>query len=90
MERKPNVFEKIFLIVGLFIIIISYAFVHRMVIEEGIFSWIAIQTLFLWLILVVLIILTAANENTKEELKIVIKNQLDEVKLLRKEWRYKR
>lgn len=88
--RKPNLFEKILLAFGVFIIIISYVAVHKTLSTEGIFSFEALQTVFLWLILLVLIILTAVNENTKEELKIVIQNQLDEIRLLRKELSKKR
>ena len=87
-RRKINFFEKILLTIGILVIIIGYFFVYSFVQKEGI-SWNALQATFVWLILVVLIILTAANENMKEELKIVIENQAKEIKLLRDDFKRK-
>ncbi|MCK4521077.1 MAG: hypothetical protein KAU20_00760 [Nanoarchaeota archaeon] len=81
-ERKINAFEKLLLATGILVIITGYIFIHSLIIKTGI-SWMALQAMFLWLILLVLVILTAVNENTKEELKMVINNQLEEIKLLR-------
>ena len=81
-QIKINLFEKALLIIGILIIIIGYLFVYGFVAKEGL-SWDALQTTFLWLLLVVMIILAAVNENMKEELKIVINNQVKEMKLLR-------
>jgi hypothetical protein len=60
-----------------------------MVAKEGL-SWNALQTTFLWLILIVMIILAAVNENMKEELKMVINNQVKEMQLLRDDLKRKR
>ena len=81
-QIKINLFEKALLIISILIIIIGYLFVYGFVAKEGL-SWDALQTTFLWLLLVVMIILAAVNENMKEELKIVINNQVKEMKLLR-------
>jgi magnesium-transporting ATPase (P-type) len=83
-NRKLNLFEKILLTIGIFVIIIGYFFVHGLVLKQGM-SWDALQATFLWLILVVLIIVAAVNENMKEELKLVIVNQARELKLLRED-----
>ena len=85
--RKPNLFEKVLLGIGVAMIVIGYTLIHKLALRDGFYSWNVVNALFLWLILIVLIILTAVNENTKEELKIVIKNQLDEMKLLRQDMR---
>lgn len=82
--RNPNLFEKILLVFGVFVIIISYVALHRMVVS-GADSVDALQVIFLWLILLVMIIMTSVNENMKEELKIVIRNQHEEIKLLRQD-----
>jgi hypothetical protein len=87
-NRKLNFFEKILLTIGIFIIIIGYFFVHGFVAKQGI-SWDALQSTFLWLMLVVLIIQAAVNENMKEELKMVIINQMKEIKLLREDFKRK-
>ena len=85
--RKPNLFEKVLLGIGISIIVIGYTLIQKLALRDGFYSWNVVNALFLWLILIVLIILAAVNENTKEELKIVIKNQLDEMKLLRQDMR---
>lgn len=87
--RKPNAFEKILLIIGIIIIVVGYLMIHSLAIREGFFSPEVVQSLLLWVILITLIIMTAVNENTKEELKIVITNQVTEIKLLRHDLRRK-
>jgi len=56
----------------------------------GLFSFEAIITLMLWFLLIISIILTAVNENSKEELKIIIRQQHEEIRLLRDDMRRKR
>jgi len=74
---------------GVFTILLGYAFIYRMFQFDTFLSWQAIQTIFLWLILICVIILLAVSENMKEELRIVIENQSNELKLLREELRRK-
>tara|TARA_Y100000310_G_scaffold326003_1_gene390314 strand:+ start:719 stop:991 length:273 start_codon:yes stop_codon:yes gene_type:complete len=88
-QRKINLFEKVLLCIGILVILIGYLFVYGMVAKEGL-SWNALQTTFLWLILIVMIILAAVNENMKEELKMVINNQVKEMQLLRDDLKRKR
>ena len=83
--RKTNAFEKILLAIGITLIIIGYAAIHRLFAVERVFSWELLQTTFLWLMMILLLILAAVNENMKEELKIIILQQHDEIKLLRKD-----
>ncbi len=85
--RTPNFFEKILLIIGVLIILLGYSFVYRVWQADSILSWAAVQTIFLWIILICVIILVAVSENTKEELRIVIENQTEELKLLREDLR---
>jgi len=86
--RKLNAFEKILLVIGLLTIVLGYIFTYKLILIEG-FTFMALQATFLWLIVVILIIQTAVNENMKEELRIIIINQVDEVKLLRDDLRRK-
>ena len=89
--RSPNVFEKILLIIGVLIVIIGYSFIHRLYVLEGyIMSWSMLQTMFLWLLLAVMLIMLAVNENIKEELRLVIEEHLQEIKLLREDIKKKR
>jgi len=83
--RTPNVFEKVLLVIGVLIILLGYAFIYRVLQTETFLSWQAVQTIFLWLILIGVIILVAVSENTKEELRTVIENQSQELRLLTEE-----
>lgn len=80
--RKPTLFEKILLAIGITILIIGYILIHNQVAIGG-FGWSAVQSIFLWFLLLVLVIVAAVNENIKEELGQLINLQLKEVKLLR-------
>lgn len=87
--RTPNLFEKIILILGVLIILLGYSFIYRVFQLDSYLSWPAVQTIFIWLILIGVIILVAVSENTKEELRIVIENQTQEMKLLREDLKRK-
>ena len=87
--RKPNAFEKVLLFIGIVVIVVGYILIHSLAVRVGFFSGEVIQSLFLWVILITLIIMTAVSENMKEELKIVISNQATEIKLLRHDLRRK-
>jgi hypothetical protein len=84
--RSPNIFEKILLIIGVMIVIIGYSFIHQMYVTDNyMISWGMLQAMFMWLLLSVMLIMLAVNENVKEELKIVIEEHLQEIKLLRQD-----
>ena len=70
---------------GIALIVVGYIAIHRMVSIDGGISWSLLQTTFLWILIILVVILAAVNENMKEELKIVIQNQAEELKLLRKD-----
>lgn len=88
VSRKPNFFEKVLLVVGATVLMVGYGLIHYQVTHEG-FSVDTIQAIFLWLILVILIIIAAVNENVKEELKQVIELHLQEIRILRHEMQKK-
>lgn len=82
-QRKPNIFEVILLVIGIALIVVGYVVIHKMAVADGALSWDFLQTTFLWLLMILLVILAAVNENMKEELRIVIQNQAEEMRLLR-------
>lgn len=86
--RKPNLFEKALLVVGIAILMAGYGFIHWQIVKEG-FNSSSLILIFLWLMLVALIIIAAANENIKEEIKQLIEVHLQETRLLREEIRRK-
>ena len=81
--RKTTFFEKLLLIVGLAISVLGFYLINNMYLKESIVSWPLIQAAFLYLLLIFIVILTDSNESIKEELKVVIKEQADEVRYLR-------
>ena len=79
--RKTSSFEKMLLIVGLLILLIGYMLISKTyIVEGGQLSWGFLQTIFLWLLMVIFIILLAIGEDIKEGILIA---QLNEIKSLK-------
>ena len=79
--RKTSSFEKMLLIVGLLILVIGYMLINKTyAIEGNQLSWGFLQTIFLWLLMVIFIILLAIGEDIKEGILI---EQLEEIKSLK-------
>lgn len=77
-KRRTSVFEKLLLIVGLLVLVIGYIFINRVFIAEDYkLSWGFLQTVFLWLLMVIFIILLAIGEDIKEG---ILLEQLDELR----------
>ena len=80
-RRRTSVFEKLLLLVGFLVLIIGYFFINRVFIAEGYqISWGFLQTVFLWLLIVIFIILLAIGEDIKEG---ILLEQLDEIRQLK-------
>ncbi|HJN56804.1 MAG: hypothetical protein QF436_03790 [Candidatus Woesearchaeota archaeon] len=79
--RKTSSFEKMLLIVGMLLLVIGYMLINKVYIVEGSqLSWGFLQTIFLWLLMVIFIILLAIGEDIKEG---ILLQQLDEIKSLK-------
>tara|TARA_Y100000310_G_scaffold255534_1_gene263010 strand:+ start:4203 stop:4484 length:282 start_codon:yes stop_codon:yes gene_type:complete len=79
--RKTSSFEKMLLIVGLLILVIGYMLISKTYnAEGGELSWGFLQTIFLWLLMVIFIIMLAIGEDIKEGILI---QQLNEIKSLK-------
>lgn len=80
-KRRTSIFEKLLLFVGLFILILGYFFINKVFVLEGYqISWGFLQTVFLWLLMVIFIILLAIGEDIKEG---ILLEQLDEIRQLK-------
>lgn len=80
-SRKTSAFEKILLIVAVLIIVIGYFLIYRIFTSEGNkLSWGFIQSVFLWLIIIIFIIFLAIQEDIKES---ALNKQNEEIKALR-------
>lgn len=88
--RTPNFFEKILLFLGIVIVLVGYGLIYKVFSITQAMTWETLIVIFLWLALIGIIILIAVSENMKEELRIVIENQLNELRLLREEIKKKR
>mgnify|MGYP001583186188 FL=1 len=82
-KRRTSVFEKLLLIVGFLVLIIGYFFINKVFIAEDYeVSWGFLQTVFLWLLMVIFIIVLAIGEDIKEG---ILLRQLDEIRELKEE-----
>lgn len=80
-KRRTSIFEKLLLIVGFLVLIMGYFFINKAFIAEGYrISWGFLQTVFLWLLMVIFIIMLAIGEDIKEG---ILLQQLDEIKELK-------
>ena len=79
--RKTSSFEKMLLIVGLLVLVIGYMLINKVHTLEGSqLSWGFLQTVFLWLLMVIFIIMLAIGEDIKEG---ILLQQLEEIKGLK-------
>ena len=80
-KRRTSIFEKMLLVVGFLVLIIGYIFINKAFAYEGYkISWGFLQTVFLWLLMVIFIILLAIGEDIKEG---ILLQQLDEIRELK-------
>lgn len=83
--RKSNFFERVLLVVGLVVIIVGFIFINKVFMSDANLGWDMLQAIFLWLMLIVLIVLLATEEDVKEELAIIIKEHIEETKIMKEE-----
>ena len=81
--KKTTFFEKLLLLVGLAISIAGFYLINNVYLQEQKVTWSLLQAAFLYLLLIFMVILTDSNESIKEELKIVIKEQVQEIRYMR-------
>jgi hypothetical protein len=80
-KRSTSIFEKLLLAVGILVLTIGYFFINKTFIAENFeLSWGFLQTVFLWLLMVIFIILLAIGEDIKEG---ILLEQLDELRQLK-------
>lgn len=82
-KRSTSVFEKLLLVVGFLLLIMGYFFINKVFAAEGYrVSWGFLQTVFLWLLMVIFIIMLAIGEDIKEG---ILLQQLDEIRELKEQ-----
>ena len=85
--EAATLFEKLLLVVGIAIGIIGFWVINQVYFKQPGLSWQFLTSIFLWLILIFFVILTDSNESIKEELSIIIKEHIEETRLLKDEVR---
>ena len=83
--KQATLFEKLLLIVGIFIGVSGFGLINKTYYAEPGVNWQFITSVFLWLLLIFIVILTDSNESIKEELTTIIKEHIQETKLLKQE-----
>jgi hypothetical protein len=81
--RRATMFELVLLVVGIAIGVIGFYMINNLFVAEGALTWELLMDAFLWLILIVLLINAATMADVKEELAIVIREHIEETKLLK-------
>lgn len=82
--RKSTFFEKALLIIGFSIGIIGFWLINLTFYQEPGINWPFLTATFMWIMLIFLIILTDSSESVKEELGIIIREHIEETKILGK------
>ncbi|MBL7055727.1 hypothetical protein ISS07_02320 [Candidatus Woesearchaeota archaeon] len=83
--RKPTLFEKLLLVVGIAVGLVGFWLIKATQNQQTGLTWEFLTAIFLWLLLIFVIILTDSNESIKEELSIIIKEHIEETRLLKEE-----
>jgi|SRR3989338_1992040 len=83
--QKSTFFEKLLLVVGITVGIVGFWLINSVYYKEPSLSWAFITSIFLWLLLIFVVILTDSNESIKEELSTIIREHIEETKLMKEE-----
>ncbi|MBU0758016.1 MAG: hypothetical protein KKF44_08140 [Nanoarchaeota archaeon] len=81
--RKFNIFEKILVPIGFFVTGFGFYMLMQADAYHNDIAWLRLIAIFNWLILLLHMVSTAANEDMKEELSLIQKEHVDEIRLLR-------
>ena len=83
--QSSTLFEKLLLFVGIAVGIIGFWLINNVYYSQPGLTWEFLTAVFLWLLLIFVVILTDSNESIKEELSVIIKEHIEETKLLKEE-----
>lgn len=83
-RRKITFFEKVLLLVGVVIGLLGFYLINNMYVAGGkIMSFDMLSVVFLWIILLFLVVVTAVSENQREESGLISKELHEETKLMK-------
>ncbi len=81
--RKINVFEKILLPVGIGLTFLGFYLILLAEQTGSVIGWMRLSTVFVWMLLLFVVIVSATTEDMKEELALIQKEHVTEIKLLK-------
>ncbi|MFH1400987.1 MAG: hypothetical protein ABIH41_05705 [Nanoarchaeota archaeon] len=87
-KRKSNFFERILLIVGLGVILLGFHFINSIYTSNNVELWGLVHAVFLWLLLIIMVVMLATEEDVKEELAMIMRSHMEETRLMKEEVRY--
>jgi len=81
--RKINMFEKLLLPVGVGLTLLGFYLIYLADRTGDATAWSRLTAVFTWMVLLFLVIITATTEDMKEELSLIQKEHVTEIKVLR-------
>ncbi|NOZ80706.1 MAG: hypothetical protein GXP63_03450 [DPANN group archaeon] len=82
-KRHHNFFEKILLVVGLGVTVVGFFLIQEAYKSDQGLTWLMLLTIFSWLTLLILFIVSSLNADVKEELVRILTEHIEETKLLK-------
>lgn len=83
LGRKINFFEKLLLPVGIGLTFFGFYLILLADKTNSLIGWSRLNSVFTWMMLLFIVIVTATTEDMKEELALIQKEHVTEIKLLR-------
>jgi hypothetical protein len=81
--RKINVFEKLLLPVGAALTFFGFYLIILAEKSNTTLSWLRLAVVFIWMMLLFIIIVAATTEDMKEELSLIQREHISEIKVLK-------
>ena len=83
LGRKYNIFEKMLLPVGIGLTFLGFYLIYLADKANSIVGWLRLLTVFIWMMLLFSVVLSALSEDMKEELGLLQREHVTEIKLLK-------
>ncbi|MFH2020001.1 MAG: hypothetical protein ABIJ34_01180 [archaeon] len=81
--RKINFFERILLPVGIGLTFLGLYLIMLAEQTNSLLGWLRLLTVFVWMLLLFTVIMSALSEDMKEELSLLQREHVTEIKLLK-------
>lgn len=83
LGRKINAFEKLLLPVGIGLTFFGFYLILQADEANTLLAWFRLTALFSWMLLLFIVIVTATTEDMKEELSLIQREHVTEIKIMR-------